>query len=330
MWLKAQSKSQCRQFVLFLIAVSGVLAKCRDASAAATEPISPVPREQKIDPRRAALGEKLFRDARLSRGYTRSCETCHPLDSSGMDRLPVAGLHLRNTLTIFNVSLNSTFNWDGVTDSLEEHADRVLTNPALMGITWPELLKRLARDASYVMQFKSAFGQAISRSVVLNAIAGYERSLVTPDSRFDRYLRGDGEALTVREKEGYRLFKLYGCVSCHQGVNIGGNLFQKFGVFEDMISAETSPLDLGRFRLTREPRDWAVFRVPPLRNVAVTGPYFHDGQEPTLRGAVETMAKVQLGFRLRHDEISRIVEYLKTLTGEYRGAALKVRSEGGE
>ena len=197
-----------------------------------------------------------------------------------------------------------------------------------MGITWPALLAKVGRDSGYVSEFRSAYPRGATRTAVLDAIATFERSLLTPNSRFDRYLRGEREVLTPSEKEGYRLFKAYGCVSCHQGVNIGGNLYQKFGVFEDMIPAETFPMDLGRFRITKVPRDRHVFRVPSLRNVGVTAPYFHDGHEPVLQKAVETMARAQLGRKLNENEISRLVAYLKTLTGEYKGTMLTRPSSG--
>ena len=291
------------------------------------EPIVPVPRSIKLDPARVSLGQRLFGDVRLSRDKNLSCASCHPLEHGGMDGLPVAkssvaGPHLRNTLTVFNVGLSSTYNWDGVTDSLERHTNLVLLNPALMNISWSEVLKRMNADTGYVSAFRSAYSQGLTRSTVLDAIATFERSLLTPNSRFDRYLRGEPDALATREKEGYRLFKAYGCVSCHQGVNVGGNLYQKFGVFKEMIPIERSPSDLGRFRITKASRDRHVFRVPSLRNVAVTPPYFHDGREPKLKEAVNTMAKAQLGRSLKDDESSQIAAYLKTLTGEYHGKQL--------
>jgi cytochrome c peroxidase len=173
--------------------------------------ISPIPPGINTDPKRIAVGERLFRDVRLSRDSHHSCETCHPLDHGGMDGLPVANSpvgapHLRNTLTVFNVGLSSTYNWDGATDSLEQHTDLVLASPALMNISWQELLTRVRRDSWYVSAFRSAYSQ-VTRAAVLNAIATFERSLLTPNSRFDRYLRGERDALTSREKEGYQLFE---------------------------------------------------------------------------------------------------------------------------
>ena len=316
-----------RPWVPGLAAVGLVLALAQTLNAEQNEPIMPVPLTQNIDRERISLGERLFSDVRLSYNNRYSCATCHPLEHGGMDGLPVArslarGAQLRNTLTVFNVGLSSTYNWAGITDNLEHHTELVLANPKLMNIGWPELLAKVRRDDAYVAAFKLAYQKGLTRTGVLDAIANFERSLLTPNSRFDRYLRGEPDALNAREKEGYRLFKAYGCVSCHQGVNIGGNLYQKFGVFEDMIPAERPPLDLGRFLTTNEPRDRRVFRVPSLRNVALTAPYFHDGHEQVLKRAVETMAKAQLGRKLKEAEISQIVAYLNTLTGEYRGKLL--------
>ncbi len=298
-----------------------------------SEPIAPVPLREDIDPKRVDLGERLFQDVRLSHDGRYSCATCHPLDHAGVDGMPVAKSpigtrQVRNTPTVFNVSLNSTYNWDGITNDLERHTGLVLANPGVMGMSWTDLLARLGGDSSYMAAFRSTYAQGLTRVNVLNAIASFERSLLTPNSRFDRYLRGQSDALTAREKEGYRLFKVYGCIACHQGVNIGGNLYQKFGVFEDMIPAETYPADLGRFRITAVPRDRQVFRVPSLRNVAVTAPYFHDGHEPVLKEAVQTMAKAQLGRRLKDEQIEQIVAYLNTLTGEYKGKGLTGPSAG--
>jgi cytochrome c peroxidase len=156
---------------------------------------------------------------------------------------------------------------------------------------------------------------------VLDALASFERSLLTPNSRFDRYLRGERHILTEPEQQGYRLFKSYGCVTCHQGVNIGDNMYQKFGVFADTKDTGNPAvvIDAGRYAVTKVPRDREVFRVPSLRNVAVTAPYFHDGRARSLEEAVETMAKVQLGMTLTHEESGLIVQFLHTLTGEYQG-----------
>jgi cytochrome c peroxidase len=316
-----------RAFVcLFVAAASGLV-----AGAVVIEPIGPVPKAPDLDPRRAAIGERLFYDVRVSRDGNQACATCHPLERGGMDGLPVAvrhdgTLHIRNTPTIFNVSLNATFNWDGVVNTLESHTDRIV--PGLMNITWPELIARLRVDRAYASAFAAAYAEGPTHANVLDAVATFERSLLTPNSRFDRFLLGERDALTTREQDGYLLFKSHGCASCHQGINVGGNLYQRFGVFESMPPGRALVNDAGRFLVTKVPRDKNVFRVPSLRNVAITAPYFHDGNAPTLKVAVDTMGKVQLGRSLTPNDIGLIVEFLGTLTGEYRGRPFTARPEG--
>jgi cytochrome c peroxidase len=288
------------------------------------EPIVPIPAGPMLDPGRVALGERLFHDVRLSRDGRRACATCHPLDRGGMDGQPRArmadgSLHARNTPTIFNVGLSAFFNWDGVARTLEEHAEIVLLNPSLMNTTWPDLLARLRDPESYRAEFERVYDEGPTRRTVLDALASFERSLQTPNARFDRYLRGEATALDPVEQRGYQRFKAYGCGSCHQGVNVGGNMFQKFGVFPAGPGPFRLEADQGRYQVTSVPRDRGVFRVPSLRNVAATGPYFHDGRTTTLEGAVETMATVQLGRRLEPEDVESIARFLRTLTGEYQG-----------
>jgi cytochrome c peroxidase len=297
------------------------------------EPLTPIPPPVVEDPLQTQLGERLFHDPRLSHDNRQSCATCHPLDHGGMDGWPRAmaldgQLRLRNTPTIFNVGLNFWFNWDGGTHSLEAHAEQLLRNPAVMNTTWPELHNKLAREAHYISAFRAAYADGLTWNNVISALSSFERSLTTPQSRFDAYLRGEREALTAEEQQGYSLFKTYGCVACHQGVNIGGNMFAKFGVFQSPNESSEEASDRGRANVTQRPQDVQVFRVPSLRNVAVTAPYFHDGRAPTLAIAVDTMARVQLGKTLTPEETNRIVQFLHTLTGDYRGASLQAPTPG--
>jgi cytochrome c peroxidase len=293
--------------------------------AALQEPIVPLPLALALDPPRVALGARLFADVRLSHDNTRACTTCHPLEHGGMDGRPRAlaaqgTRHLCNTPTIFNVGLNAALNWDGSATTLEAHAEMVLLNPNLMNTTWPELLAKLQADADYVTSFNTSYSAGLTPTNVLDALASFARSLLTPNSPFDRYLRGERQALSAPQQEGYRLFKSYGCATCHQGINIGGNMYQKFGVFaETGAGSPAGVVDLGRYYVTKAPRDRGVFRVPSLRNVAVTAPYFHDGRARTLADAVKTMARVQLGRTLRPEETEVLVQFLQTLTGEYQG-----------
>lgn len=239
------------------------------------------------------------------------------MDGLAMARRPGDGLSLRNTPTIFNVSLNASFNWDGQTSTLEAHTRTVIQG--LMGMTWPELLARLRSDPAYEKTFAGTYEDEVTEATVIDAITTFERTLLAVDAPFDRFLRGADDALTEGAKDGYRRFRAYGCASCHQGVNVGGNVFQRFGIFEPVSQRTRRRMDLGRFRVTMVPRDMEVFRVPSLRNVAVTAPYFHDGREPTLEEAVEMMGQRQLGRSLSEQDIQSIVEFLHSLTGEYDG-----------
>jgi cytochrome c peroxidase len=278
------------------------------------------------DPARVQLGNWLFSDPDLSHSRATSCASCHPLDRGGVDgrRRALAAdgrQRLRNTPTVFNVRYNLFLNWDGAHESLAQHVEAVLLSGALMATSWPELLGRLQASSRYVQGFGRAYADGLTRLNVLDALVSFERSLVTPDARIDRYLRGQHDALDAEELRGYRLFKSYGCVACHQGVNVGGNLVQRFGVFSvpDLVGTPALEADPGRFRITGDALDTDVFRVPSLRNVALTAPYFHDGRAPTLEVAIRIMGQAQLGRTLSAQDIRSIAAFLRTLTGRYEG-----------
>jgi cytochrome c peroxidase len=277
---------------------------------AGQEPITPIPAAPPQDPRRLALGERMFSDPRLSRDNTRSCSSCHDTRTNGAsanahDLTPDGGPLALNTLTVFNTALNFRLNWEGNFRGLERQAEGVLRNPAIMGSSADEVANKMRADPEAVRQFRDAYGREPDAAALLDAIATYERSLITPDSRFDRWLAGETNAITPEELSGYQLFKSLGCIACHQGVNVGGNLFQRHGIFHQIGSAEP-----------------ALVRVPGLRNVATTPPYFHDGSAPTLPEAVKTMGIAQLGRALTDPQIEAIVLFLKTLTGVYGGQAV--------
>jgi len=296
----------------------------------AGEPIAPLPSSAgTADPACVALGERLFHDPRLSGGNRVACASCHDLARGGDDGLaravsPDGEVLPFNTPTVFNAALNFRFNWRGNFRTLEEHNEAVLLDATLMNARWNVLLPKLRADPDYARAFAAIYGRPPERTDVLDALACYQCSLLTPDAPFDRYLRGDTAAISAEAAQGYRLFKEYGCAACHQGTNAGGNLFQKFGVFATPLAhAESSPeADLGRFTVTGRNRDRRVFRVPSLRNVAVTAPYFHDGRATSLEEAVDVMARNQLGRELGARDIELIVEFLHTLTGEHRGHPL--------
>ena len=291
------------------------------------EPIMPV-RPTSGDAARIELGGKLFNDVRLSHSDTVACASCHRLDRGGDDGDRHAfGADAKplnfNTPTMFNVGLNFRLNWRGNFRTIEEQNEAVLLDRRLMNTTWEELLPKLAANRDYVRSFTAIYGGGPQRSHVLDALATFQRSLLTPDARFDRYLDGQRDAITSEEERGYQLFKSYGCIACHQGNNLGGNLLQRFGVFANPFTQrEDTDADLGRFTITGIEGDRHVFRVPSLRNVAVTAPYFHDGSAASLPQAIEIMARVQLGRDLPRPDIDLIVGFLGTLTGEYQGRSL--------
>lgn len=287
------------------------------------------------DAAKIALGELLFSDTRLSADGTIACASCHHLGQGGdggrTRSIAADGRMVNfNAPTVFNAALNFRFNWRGNFRTIEEQNEAVLLDPSLMNSSWDKLLPRLRGDPVYAGQFAAVYGSAPDRRSVLDALAAFQRSLVTPDSRFDKYLKGERSVLTVEEQHGYELFKAYGCVACHQGMNVGGNLFQKFGIFADPSKdpSGTGEEDLGRFTVTGLDRDRQVFRVPSLRNVALTAPYFHDGRTASLEEAVRTMARSQLGREIPDDDIRSIVGFLRTLTGEYRGRLLMQEASG--
>lgn len=293
------------------------------------EPIQPIPIHIDLDEKKVALGEKLFRDVRLSSDKKIACISCHRLDTGGVDRKTrshgVNGqLTLVNTPTVFNSGFNFKLAWDGKNDNLLIDTDRHLLNPRTMGGKWESIIPMLQSTSDYAKAFVKAYPDGITRDNINDAIATFEESLYTPNSRFDQFLRGNSNALTQEEKEGYNLFKEYGCVSCHQGINVGGNMFQKFGVMGNYFAdrGNVTKADLGRFNTTGQEKDRYVFRVPSLRNVELTSPYFHDGTAETLEQAINVMVKYQLGRSLKSEQINLIIQFLKTLSGNYQGKPL--------
>ena len=293
------------------------------------EPIKPIPSQIALDTRKVALGERLFHDRRLSRDNSLACASCHDLARGGVDGLRTSlgiggAVGPINAPTVFNSSLNFRQFWDGRAASLEEQAAGPVHNPKEMGSDWKEVLGKLSQDEPLVALFKASYPDGLQSRNIQDAIATFERSLTTPNARIDKYLRGDRAALTNDELRGYQLFKAYGCVACHQGVNIGGNMFQTFGVMGDYFQrrGNVTAADLGRFNVTANEGDRHVFKVPSLRNVALTAPYFHDGSAQTLPDAVEVMFRYQLGRTAPQQDKDLIVKFLYTLTGEHRGKPL--------
>jgi cytochrome c peroxidase len=290
------------------------------------EPIAPIPIASNLDARKVTLGRRLFYDPLFSRSNTVACAHCHNLATGGVDGLQhvigVAGKEGKiNTLTVFNSGFNFRLFWDGRGANLEEQIEFPLSHASEMDTTWPEAIARLGKDAAYRRDFLASYQEGIKPQTVKNAIATFVRSLTTPNSKFDLYLRGDIGALNSDELAGYELFKSLGCISCHQGRNVGGNMYEKLGLVENYFEnrGNVQDVDFGRYNVTGNEADRHEFRVPSLRNVALTAPYFHDSSAGTLEQAVAIMAKYQLGVDLSVAEIARIVKFLNTLTGVYQG-----------
>jgi cytochrome c peroxidase len=263
----------------------------------------------------AKLGMQIFLDPKLSSNNRVSCESCHHIFDNGAENrqvsLGVQGLGARNSPTVFNVSHNSRFFWDGRASSLETQMDGPVHNPLEMNTNWQKITRYVASVPTYKQQFNAQFNGTINESTIKESLISFMTALDTPDSPFDLFLKGNETAISQAAKNGWQQFKILGCIACHQGTNIGGNLFQKFG---NLNATDKKESDLGRYNVTGLESDMGVFRVPSLRNVANTAPYFHDGRAETLEAAIVTMAYVQLGRELEPATILELKAFLNALS----------------
>ena len=300
------------------IALISGLAVFTAVHAANDEPISPIKPPANINLGQAELGKKLYFDPRLSKSGFISCNSCHNLSMGGTDNIPTSiGDKWQqgpiNSPTVLNSSLNLAQFWDGRAADLKEQAGGPIANPGEMAFTHTLAIDVLQSIPGYVREFKQVFGKdKIDIDQVTTAIAEFEKTLVTPNSRFDQWLLGKKDALTKTELEGYKLFKDSGCVACHNGEAVGGNSFQKMGLVEPY----KGNMPDGRAAVTGNDADRFNFKVPTLRNVEMTYPYVHDGAANTLTEAVDVMGRLQLGKKFTKDENAKIVAFLKTLTGD--------------
>lgn len=288
------------------------------------EPILPLsaPQFSQLQRQQIILGRDLFHDARLSRDNSTSCASCHSLNLAGADgrRFSVGinrAMGTVNAPTVINSGFNIAQFWDGRAATLEEQVSGPVHNPLEMGSNWGEVIEKLQQDEGYAERFKRLYTDGLTADNLQHAIALFERSLVTLDAPFDRYLRGDDDAISNEAKQGYRLFKSYGCVACHQGQNVGGNMYARMGVLGNyfLSKRELTPADMGRYNVTGEEDDMHVFKVPSLRLVTQTAPYFHDGSTETLEEAIGIMARYQLGRRIKDEDTLLIIHFLETLAG---------------
>ncbi|WP_298441381.1 cytochrome c peroxidase [uncultured Ferrimonas sp.] len=279
-------------------------------------PVRPIPRfnPYDVDLNLARLGRDLFTDPRLSSNNKISCASCHLLQGYGTlasrTSVGVNGQGSRNSPTVFNASLNPMQFWDGRALSLAHQLQGPLQNPLEMDSNWPQVLSKLGQDDALSQRVEQVMGQPLSATSITAAIVYFQQQLLTPDANFDRFLRGESE-LPRAAKAGWDHFQKIGCIQCHQGINVGGNLMQTFGLtYQEQINRN----DLGLAELTSKASDDMVFRVPSLRNVVQTGPYFHDGSVDNLGLAVRIMALNQLGKELSEQELSELLAFLASLS----------------
>ncbi|MBQ1783552.1 MAG: cytochrome-c peroxidase [Gammaproteobacteria bacterium] len=300
-------------FLVTAVPTAAVIAAVR------SEPIQPIEPAKVANPALVELGKKLYFDPRLSKSGFISCNSCHNLSMGGTDNIKTSIGHNWqegpiNAPTVLNSSMNLAQFWDGRAADLKEQAGGPIANPGEMAFSHVLAVDVIQSIPGYTEEFKKAFGnETVDIDKMTLAIAAFEETLVTPNSRFDLWLKGDDKALTKVELEGYTLFRDSGCVACHNGPAAGGNSFQKMGLIEPYKS--TSPSE-GRSAVTGKDADRFNFKVPTLRNVELTYPYFHDGAANTLGEAVDIMGRLQLGRKFSDEENAKIVSFLKTLTGD--------------
>ncbi|KAA0693236.1 cytochrome C biogenesis protein CcsA [Halopseudomonas laoshanensis] len=304
---------------LLCLLLAGGLCAPLQAERLTSEPIQPIEPASFDEPEKIELGKKLFFDPRLSRSGFISCNSCHNLSMGGSDNLSTSIGHNWqegpiNSPTVLNSSMNVAQFWDGRAATLQEQAAGPINNPKEMASTHVLALDVLRSIPQYRQEFAEIYGSdEIDIDRVTDAIAAFEETLVTPNSRFDQWLKGDDQALTQAELEGYKTFKDIGCTACHNGPAAGGSSFQRMGVVEPYVT--DNPAE-GRVAVTGKDADRFSFKVPTLRNVELTYPYFHDGAHWKLEEAVDLMARLQLGRELEKQDIDNMTAFLKTLTGD--------------
>lgn len=301
------------------------------AAEFANEPVRPLPDSVSVDMRKVILGNLLYHDTRLSVDNTVSCATCHGLNTGGVDNKQfsegvggqVGGV---NAPTVFNAHFNFVQFWDGRAKTLADQAGGPPLNRIEMGHkSFDDICAVLAKDAAFTKAFTEVYPDGLSQANITDAIQEFERTLITPNSRFDQYLKGNKTALNADEIAGYELFKKYNCATCHVGENMGGQSYELMGLQADYFADRNTEItveDHGRNKETKTERDMHRFKVPGLRNIALTAPYFHDGSKKTLEEAVRDMAKYETGVQLNDQETAQLVSFLRTLTGTYKGQLL--------
>jgi cytochrome c peroxidase len=291
--------------------------------------LRPVVQTAQTDPAKVALGEKLYHDKRLSKDNSLACAGCHELSKGGTDQAKVSTgvggiLGPINSPTTYNAVFNVLQFWDGRAADLQAQADGPVNNPKEMASNWAEAIPKLKEDAELTAAFNDVYVESYTKETITEAIAEFEKTLVTPNSPFDKFLMGRNDALSDEQKKGYSLFLDYACATCHAGAAMGGQSFEKMGLKADYFADRGNPTDadLGRFSATKDEADKHRFKVPALRNIAKTFPYLHDGSTNDLKEVVGIMAKYQVGRAISDTDKASVAEFLKSLTGEYKGQPL--------
>jgi cytochrome c peroxidase len=284
----------------------------------AQEAITPIPENIVYEKAKAELGKKLFFDKELSKDGKFSCASCHHVYNNGAGEkqysIGSGGKELNmNTPTLFNAALNSSFFFDGRTQDRKKQVEISIESSQELDNSVDAILNRVKQSQEYKKMFDAAYKDSVTKDNLLDAIAEFERALSTPNSKFDKFLGGDDNAISSKAKRGYKKFISMGCVSCHNGVNLGGNLYQKMGLYTPYTQDKILN---GRIDVTSRDRDRYVYKVPSLRNIAKTAPYMHDGQVKTLKAAIKSMREHQLGVTNDSKSIEEIEAFLKTLNGD--------------
>lgn len=278
--------------------------------------ITPIDENSPFDKKKALLGYELFNDERLSKDNTLACINCHNIFTNGADSTQFSyGIDAKegflNTPTLFNARFNFVQTFSGKSKTLHEHVSVALSEE--LEYSLQEVVKKFRNTPAIVVRFSEVYKDGINEKNIASAIAEFQKSLFTPNSPFDRYLKGDENAITKEQKDGYELFKDIGCISCHNGVNVGSNMYQKLG---SMFAYKLHSNFKGRYEVSKNEKDKEYYKVPTLRNIELTAPYLHDGSEENLSAVVKSMALNQLGTVLSDENVRKVTLFLHSLTGE--------------
>lgn len=291
--------------------------------AAANQPILPVPQPSAQPPALVELGDALFHDTRLSADNTISCASCHDLATHGADNRPLSvgvggALGRVKSPSVYNSALNLAQFWDGRAADLREQVDGPIHDSVEMASDWPTIIEKLSADPEMTARFNRQFSDGITADNIRSALVAFQETLLLTDSPFDRWLAGDHAAITPKQLKGYELFRSYGCISCHQGTNVGGNMFARMGSLENFFELKgdaISQADLGRYNVTGNPNHRYVFKVPNLRTAGLKKFFFHDASAASLEEAIVVMGRFQLGRDIPAQDVEYISAFIHSLIG---------------